>query len=364
MDTFTITLTIVLAAAAGAALGIIGWTALRSRGEFAYGRLDRTAESYSNTANGTHPADEQLRASLQDFSERLRQLETGRIESHAQLREHVDAVRRTNDDLRRETASLSTALRRPHVRGQWGEMHLRRTVEITGMVEHCDFDLQVSVNDDGQTLRPDMVVRLAGGRTVVVDAKAPLEAYLDAVENQDDAEQYLHKHAEQIRSHVDALAAKSYWRQFENSPEFVVLFLPSEPILSAALEIQPGLLEHASGKKVVLATPTTLIALLRTIAYAWTQAELAENARQILHEAQNLYDRIGVFAGHFDRVGNALDKAISSYNDAVGSMETRLLVSARRLNALGIGSEDVSSSQQVDTSARMFTSSEFNDHLS
>lgn len=356
MDTFTtilvIALVAVIAAAAGAGVAI---------GAIHRGRKS-VAEAPASQATASESA--AVRDSLEAVSERLRQLEAGRVEWHAQLREQVESVRRSSTELQRETSSLSTALRRPQVRGQWGEMHLRRAVELAGMTEHCDFDLQVSVNGDGNTLRPDMAVRLSGERTVIVDAKAPLEAYLDAIEHPETADEHMRRHAEQVRSHIDALSAKAYWRQFERSPEFVVLFMPSESILSAALESQPALLEQAAAKKVVLATPTTLIALLRTVSYAWTQAELADNARKILSEASELYERIGRFANHLDRVGKALGSAVSSYNDAVGSLESRLLVTARRVNEMGVGEQHISSPQHVDTATRTLTASELTDHLS
>ncbi|WP_269303288.1 DNA recombination protein RmuC [Aeromicrobium sp. HA] len=304
-----------------------------------------------------------VRESLDRFDNRLRDLESSRIEWHAQLREQVESVRLTGEALRRETASLSTALRRPEVRGRWGEMHLRRTAELAGMTEHCDFDLQVST-DDGR-LRPDMVVRLVGGRDIVVDAKVPLDAFLDATatDDADVREAHLDRHARQLRGHVDQLAAKSYWRQFDAAPQFVVLFVPGESFLSAALEADTALLEHAAERQVVLASPTTLVALLRTVALAWTQESIADNAREIHRVARELYERLGTVAGHVDRLGASLERAVRSYNDAVASVESRLLVSARRLHDLKVDDQPPFHPRVIEATPRVMTAPELLDEL-
>lgn len=304
-----------------------------------------------------------VRESLDRFDTRLRDLESSRIEWHAQLREQVESVRVTGEALRRETASLSTALRRPEVRGRWGELHLRRTAELAGMLERCDFDLQVT-SADGR-LRPDMVVRLVGGRSVVVDSKVPLDAFLDATATDDADEHTAHltRHARQLRLHVDQLAAKAYWRQFDAAPEFVVLFVPGEAFLSAALEADSSLLEHAAARKVVLASPTTLIALLRTVALAWTEESLAENAREIHRVARELYERLGTVAGHVDKLGASLDRAVHSYNDAVASVESRLLVSARRLHDLKVDETPPFQPRIVEATPRVMTAPELLDEL-
>ncbi|OUZ12744.1 hypothetical protein BHE97_00590 [Aeromicrobium sp. PE09-221] len=316
-------------------------------------------------ADSARLAMEPVTRSIERFDSRLRDLESQGTAWQAQLREQVDSVRFTSEQLRRETASLSTALRRPQVRGRWGEMHLRRTAELAGMVERCDFDLQVSTSGDDGRLRPDMLVHLAGGKSVVVDAKVPLDAYLDVAQAEDDDEAaaHLRRHARQVRTHVDQLAAKTYWRQFDNAPEFVVLFVPGESFLSAALEGDASLLEYAASRQVILATPTTLVALLRTVAFAWTQEQLAENARDIHHAARELYERLGTAAGHLDRVGGALDKAVRSYNDAIASIESRVLVSARRLQDLQVSEAPLDPPRLIDTTPRQMTASELTDRL-
>lgn len=325
-----------------------------------------SAHDLSLSQAATAQAVEPVKESLDRFGERLRQLESSRIEWHTQLREQVDAVRLTSDSLRKETASLATALRRPQVRGRWGEMHLKRTAELAGMLDRCDFELQVSVSDGSSILRPDMIVRLAGGKRVVVDSKVPLDAYLDAAQadNEAEAAEHLRRHVRQVRTHIDQLAAKSYWSQFDQSPEFVVLFVPGESILSAALEAEPTLLEYASAKKVVLATPTTLIALLRTVAYAWTQEQLAANAREIQTIAREMYDRIGTVAGHVDKLGRSLESTVKSYNEAVSSIESRFLVTARRFNALHVADKPVESPRMVESTPRSLTAPELVDELS
>ena len=356
MDAFPLLLTAALALVAGLSVGfLLG------------GRRAPVASAHDLTLSqrATAQAVQPVRESLDRFGDRLRELEASRIEWHAQLREQVDAVRLTSDSLRKETASLATALRRPQVRGRWGEMHLKRTAELAGMLDHCDFDLQVSVAAGGTSQRPDMVVRLAGDKQVVVDSKVPLDAYLDAAEATDDAvaAEHLRRHVRQLRTHVDQLAAKSYWSQFEQTPEFVVLFVPGEAIMSAALEADPTLLEHAAAQKVVLATPTTLIALLRTVAYAWTQEQLARNAREIHAVAREMYDRIGTVAGHVDRLGRSLEGTVRAYNDAVSSLESRLMITARRFNALHVTDAPIDPPRLVESTPRTLTAPELVDEL-
>ena len=245
-----------------------------------------------------------VKEGLERLHDQMRDVEQHRISWQSQLKQHVDEVRHSTDSLRRETTSLSTALRKPQVRGRWGELHLRRAVEIAGMVSRCDFAEQVSVRSDDVMLRPDLVVNLAGGKSVIVDAKVPLDAFLDATNADSDEERDAHltRHARQLRQHVDALSAKAYWRALPATPEFVVLFVPGESFLSAALESEPSLLEYAASRHVVLSTPTTLIALLRTVSYAWTQDALADKARDIHELGRELYDRIEVGAHHADPV--------------------------------------------------------------
>ena len=353
MDVLPLVVCVTLALGAGLCLGIlIGSRALR--------RHDAdTAERLGIAASATSQAVAPVKESLDRFGERLRVLESSRVEWHAQLREQVESVRRTSELLRRETASLATALRRPQVRGRWGEMHLKRAVELAGLVEQCDFEQQATVTGDESTVRPDLVVHLAGGKQVVVDAKVPLGAFLDAAEA-DESEQAQHvlRHARQLRTHVDSLARKAYWRRFDPTPEFVVLFVPGEAFLSYALESDPSLLEHAARQRIVLATPTTLIALLRTVAYAWTQDRLAGSAQELHALARELYDRLGTLGGHIDKLGRSLTTAVGSYNSAVASLESRVLVSARRLSELDTGAEPLDSPTPVDDAVRPLTATE------
>ena len=280
-----------------------------------------------------------MRESLDRLHDQLRDMAQHGVSWQSQLKQQVDDVRHSTDTLRRETAALSTALRKPQVRGRWGELHLRRVVELAGLVDRCDFTEQLSARTDGGLVRPDLVVNLAGGKHVVVDAKVPLDAFLDATGADDDVarDAHLQRHARQLRQHVDLLAGKAYWRALPATPEFVVLFVPGESFLSAALEAEPTLLEHAAERLVVLATPTTLIALLRTVAYAWTQQTLADNAREIHELGRDLHERLSTMGGHLDRVGRSLTASVSAYNRAVGSLENRVLVSARRFSDLGVG---------------------------
>jgi DNA recombination protein RmuC len=292
-----------------------------------------------------------VKQGLDTLQEQVRALQDQRVSWQAQLQQQVADVRHSTDLLRRETSSLATALRRPQVRGRWGELHLRRAVELAGLVSRCDFDEQVTVrNPDAAALRPDLVVHLAGGKQVIVDAKVPLDAFLDATETEDADEQAAHlaRHARQFRKHVDTLAAKSYWRNLDVSPEFVVLFVPGESFLSAALESDGALIEYAAERKVILATPTTLIALLRTVAHAWTQEALAEKARDIHRLGCDLHERLGTLGGHLGKVGRSLESAVTSYNQAIGSLENRVLVSARRFTELDVTSDDLPSPPRVE----------------
>ncbi len=305
-----------------------------------------------------------VRDGLGRLQDQLTALDHNRASWEGTLAEQVSEVRRATDSLRRETSSLSTALRKPQVRGRWGELQLRRTVELAGMLDHCDFTEQSRLDDGAR--RPDLVVHLAGGRSVVVDAKVPLEAFLDATaagdpedaENAENtAEQTVHlqRHAKQVRAHIDGLSGKRYWRSLPGTPEFVVMFLPAEAALSAALETDRDLIEYAAARGVVLATPTTLIALLRTVAHGWVHEALTDRAQEILDLGRELHDRLGIVSGHLDKLGRSLDAAVTAFNRTVGSWESRVAVTTRRFAelqpTLGAGGEPATP-RQVETLAR------------
>jgi len=281
---------------------------------------------------------EPLKQTLARVEAQLRDSDAARERSHAALAEQVTIARRSSDELKTQTQALVTALRRPEARGRWGEMQLRRVVELAGMSAHCDFDEQVSLTTSDGPQRPDMVIHLAGGKHIVVDSKVSLAAYLEAAEAADDAvrDARLGAHARHLRDHVDSLAAKAYWAALSPAPEFVVLFIPGEAFLAPALERDAGLLEYAVARRVHIATPTTLVSLLRTAQYAWQQAALSDNARAVFDVGRELYERISGLGDRVDQLGKALTSAVTAYNKTVGSLETRVLVSARRLHDLGI----------------------------
>jgi DNA recombination protein RmuC len=295
-----------------------------------------------------------LRDTLAKVESQLRETEAARHLSHAALAEQVQIARQSSEQLRVQTQALVTALRRPEARGRWGEMQLRRVVELAGMSPRCDFDEQVSVAAADGALRPDMVVRLAGGKNIVVDSKVSLAAYLEAAETTDDAvrEARLAAHARHLRTHVDQLAAKAYWAAITPAPEFVVLFIPGEAFLAPALEHDPGLLEHAMTRRVHIATPTTLVTMLRTAQYAWQQEALSDNARAVFDLGRELYDRLAGMGKHVDGLGRALSNAVSTYNRAVGSLESRVLVSARKLNELGVVDSALEQPRPVEETVR------------
>jgi DNA recombination protein RmuC len=369
VDVSTVVVVVVCLAVGGAA----GWLAARGRSATEIARLDATlratregegrleqslralsyeasAQSQEAVARAVAPLHETLRR----YEQRVAELERDRVDSYAELREQVRMMHTVSGELRTETRQLVAALRAPQVRGRWGEHQLRRIVEAAGLVEHCDFAEQVSAAVDDQRVRPDLVVRLHGGRSVVVDAKAPFEAYLTAMEARDERtrDNHLDAHAKHLRAHVDALAAKSYWAAFESSPEFVVLFVPADPFLDVALQRDPTLLEHAFARDVVLATPATLVALLRTVAYTWRQEALARNAVAVHSLARELHARLSTLGEHVGKLGTALGGAVTAYNRAVGSLEARVLVSARKLAEMGVSDAELTTPPQVEVAPR------------
>src|SRR5271154_1362032 len=296
-----------------------------------------------------------VRESLNKVDAQIQQMEVARGDAYGELRAQVQSLITTQKELQSETGNLVSALRTPNVRGRWGEIQLRRVVEIAGMLPYCDFAEQETVTTESGRLRPDLVVKLPGGKHVVVDAKTPLQAFLDAFETTDEDARRgcLANHARQVRDHMNTLSGKKYWEQFEATPEFVVMFLPGETFFSAALEQDSGLIEYGVMNKVIPASPTTLIALLKAVAYGWNQDKLARNAQQISTLGKELHERLRKLAGHIAGVGTSLDKAVESYNQAVGSLENRVLVSARKFSELGASvAEDIPELEPIETTAR------------
>ena len=303
--------------------------------------------------------------SLARMDGKLELIEQGRRETQGSLTSHLRSVAETQEKLRTETANLVTALRSPHTRGRWGEIQLRRVCEMAGMIDRCDFVEQSSFESDAGRLRPDVVVQLPGGKNVVVDAKAPLEAYLSAVEASDPDQQatYLQAYGRHVREHVTKLSQKAYWSQFDSSPEFVVMFLPGEALFSAALEQVPGLIEEGVAQKVLITTPTSLIAVLRAVHYGWRQEKVAESARAVSELGRELHGRLGTLAGHFMKLGRSLDSSVKAYNETVGSLESRVLVTARKLSEHGAasGGGELPEPQQVETAARSVQAAELDE---
>jgi DNA recombination protein RmuC len=296
-----------------------------------------------------------LSETLKRYEEQIRVMEENRHKAYGSLEEQLRTLASTHESLQRETSNLVSALRKPQVRGRWGEMQLRRVAELSGMSMHCDFTEQHSVETDKGRIRPDMVVHLPMGREIVVDSKVSLEAYLDAIAAQTDEEKKakLERHAQQVRAHMTKLASKDYWSQFRQSPEFVVLFIPGEAFLSPAVEIDNSLIEDGIEKRIIVATPTTLIALLRAIAYGWRQEQMTKNAQQISMLGKELYERMSTMARYFGELGAAIERSIASYNKVVGSMESRVLPSIRKFKELGAtGAVEIPQLDQVDQKPR------------
>lgn len=279
-----------------------------------------------------------IRDALQESQKQIAELEKSRREAYGGITSHLEAMQASQKSLKQETQNLVNALRRPEVRGRWGEITLRRLVELAGMVEHCDFQEQVHTVGESQIIRPDMIVRMPDRRELVVDVKTPLDAYLEAVEADTDAKRKrgLERHAKNVRAHIRMLASKTYWSQFDESPDFVILFIPGDQFLSAALNEQPDLIEYALSKQIILATPTSLVALLKAVAYGWRQLALADNAKEIRGLAEDLHGRLATFVGHMNRMGRQLASSVETYNKAVGSLERSVLPGARKFVELGV----------------------------
>lgn len=296
-----------------------------------------------------------VRESLSKVDAQIQQMEIARGEAYGDLKSQVQSLIVTQKELQSQTGNLVRALRTPNVRGRWGEIQLRRVVEIAGMLPYCDFAEQETITSEAGRFRPDLVVKLPGGKNVVVDAKTPLQAFLDAFEttDEDTRRARLADHARQVRDHINTLSGKKYWEQFESTPEFVVMFLPGETFFSNALEQDTGLIEHGVLNRVIPASPTTLIALLKAINYGWNQEKLARNAQQISDLGKELHERLRKLAGHITGVGTNLDRAVEAYNQAVGSLENRVLVSARKFAELGASvAEDIPDLEPIETTAR------------
>jgi DNA recombination protein RmuC len=325
--------------------------------------LDRQSRAADAQAEVRLKATEQLmtpvREGLERFDKRLTEVEKERVAMATDLRSHVRAVQETGETLRRETATLVTALRKPQTRGAWGETQLRRAAEIAGMVERCDFDLQLTAQADDRRMRPDMRVNLAGGKYLFVDSKVPLTGFLDAQETDDDVAraEHLASYARNVRNHIDQLSAKQYWKAAD-TPEFVVLFLPSEAFFATALELIPDLYDYAASRDVVLATPTTLIALLRAVAYGWRQAALAESAAEVFRLGRELHEKLGLMGNRLDKLGRALRTSVNAYNETIATVEGTVLVRARKFRDLQVSERDLAGLSSVDDPVRQISAGE------
>ena len=292
-----------------------------------------------------------IRDALDASHKQISELEKARSEAYGSIRTHIEAMQLSQKSLAQETQNLVTALRRPEVRGQWGEITLRRLVELAGMVEHCDFVEQMHVVGEEQNIRPDMIVNMPDQRQLVVDVKTPLDAYLAAAEADNDAQRKLglERHAKNVRAHIRLLSSKAYWKQFDESPEFVILFIPGDQFLSAALAEEPDLIEYSLSQQIILATPTSFVALLKAVAYGWRQLALADNAKEIRVLAEDLYGRLATFVTHMNKVGRQLASSVDNYNRAVGSLERSVLPGARKFTELGVhGKKEIDKLETLD----------------
>lgn len=320
-----------------------------------------TLEKYQEGAKaGLEARHKAIEETLKGLDGHQRALEAKREGAYSALSKQIEGMIAAEKELQKETAHLVQALRSPQMRGSWGEVHLRRVVELAGLVNQCDFFEQKSFEADGKTWRPDLIVRLPGMRHIAVDAKTPLSAYLDAAQTADEAvrKQKLLDHATSIRKHIKDLSAKEYWKQLPSAPEYVILFLPAEAFFSSALQSDPALIEIGAGSNIVIATPTTLIAILRAVAFSWKQEKLSQSAQEIARLGQELYDRVGTVSEYWGKVGKSLNAAVESYNQGVASLESRFLVSARKLKEAGAITKEIAEPAPIETLARPFQSSE------
>lgn len=336
--------------------------------DLAKSTLEKFQESARGDLDARHKAVDELvkplKESLSKVDGKLGDIEKARVSSYAALHEQLKGLVETHlPVLRNETANLVKALRQPTVRGRWGELQLKRVVEMAGMLDHCDFLEQENRTLEEGKLRPDLVIKLPGGRNIIVDAKASISAYLEAIESTDEATQRVHlaHHARQVRNHITTLGKKSYWEQFEPTPEFAVMFLPGEVFFSAALQEDPSLIEFGVNEKVIVATPTTLIALLRAVAYGWRQEALAQNAKDIALLGKDLYDRVAKLGEHWTKLGQRLGRTVDAYNSATATLESRVLVSARGFDQLQVSGQDrqIAEQKQIEKVPRLLQAEEF-----